>query len=93
MSEWSIFAFVVIASVWIVWARLDRLGRQLEAVLVRILLELVRDEERRMEIVHERMEERKEEANEDRKFWTFWGIVGVLALGGAFITKQIFGVL
>ena len=93
MSEWSIFAFVVIASVWIVWARLDRLGRQLEAVLVQILLELVRDEERKMEIVQERIEERKEEANEDRKFWTFWGIVGVLALGGAFITKQIFGVL
>jgi hypothetical protein len=70
----------VLAMAAIVLARLDRLGRQVEAVSIHIRADISRTAEEREEILSEWKEAQKESAKDARQFWIFWGIVGVAAL-------------
>jgi hypothetical protein len=87
MSEWSIYV-LVFGSVALVMMRLDRLGKQLEAVSSEIREELATDADRKGEILREWKESQKEAAKEQRQFWIFWGIVVALALSWHFITRS-----
>jgi hypothetical protein len=78
-NDWSGYIFVF-AMAAIVMARLDRLGRQIEAVSADIRADVARTEEEREEILSEWKEAQKGAAEDARQFWIFWGIVGVAAL-------------
>jgi hypothetical protein len=78
-NDWSGYIFVL-AMAAIVLARLDRLGRQVEAVSIHIRADISRTAEEREEILSEWKEAQKESAKDARQFWIFWGIVGVAAL-------------
>jgi hypothetical protein len=78
-NDWSVYIFVF-AMAAIVLARLDRLGKQLEAVSTSIRADVARTKEDRQEILDDWKQSRKEAAKDARQFWIFWGIVGVAAL-------------
>jgi hypothetical protein len=61
------------------WWRLDRIGKQLEAVRDHLLLELG-NEETKSEVLQDREWEKKERKRDARQFWIFWTIFGVAAL-------------
>lgn len=58
-----------------IMARLDRLGKQMEAVSA-----LIRSDLARTEIIGEWKGNKAQAAKDARQFWTFWGIVGAAAL-------------
>jgi type VI protein secretion system component VasK len=60
--------------------RLDRLGKQLEAVSAMIRADLARTEEERSEVLQEWKETKKQAAKDERQFWLFWFVV-IAALG------------
>ena len=62
-------------------ARLDRLGKQLEAVSTLIRSEVARTPEERDDVTREWRENKKQEAKAARQFWVFWSIVGAGVLG------------
>jgi hypothetical protein len=62
-----------------IMARLDRLGKQLEAVSAIIRSDLARTEEERDDILREWKDSKQEAAKDARQFWTFWGVVGAVA--------------
>jgi len=64
-----------------IMARLDRLGKQLEAVSAIIRSDLARSEEERDDVWRAWKENQQKAAKDARQFWTFWGIVGAAALG------------
>lgn len=78
-NDWAVYIFVFVIA-GIVLARLDRLGKQLEAVCVSIRADLARTEDERDEIIGEWKQSKSEAAKEARQFWIFWGVVGVAAL-------------
>ena len=79
INNWEVFILVA-GVLLIVMVRLDRLGKQLEAVCHYIIYELTPDNDRKRELMDLRRETLKEEAKEKRQFWLFWGIIGALAL-------------
>jgi hypothetical protein len=86
-NDWGVYIFVFIMAA-IVMARLDRLGRQLEAVSADIRADVARTEDERMEILNEWKEAQKQAAKDNRQFWIFWGIVGAVAVIWAMITHR-----
>lgn len=75
-DNWGIYAVVFMAVV-VVMVRLDRLGKQLEAVHSSILVELAQTEDQKTELLNEWKHNKKQAAKEARQFWIFWGAVGV----------------
>ena len=62
------------ATVLILW-RLDRLGRQLEAVCGNIKINLATTQERSDFFLNEWKENRHQDNKDQRQFFIFWGIV------------------
>jgi hypothetical protein len=79
-DHWIIFIIVGVMGTMIM-ARLDRLGKQVEAVSAIIRSDLARTEGERDNILREWKENQQQAANDARQFWTFWSIVGATALG------------
>jgi hypothetical protein len=61
-------------------SRLDRLGKQMEAVFYRLAMEIARTEDRRDELRDEWRDIQKQATKEGRQFWWFWGIIGAVTL-------------
>jgi cell division protein FtsB len=82
-ADWNwAFLLAVAALVWLGY-RLDRLGKQLEAVCAVLqveMAELVGNENRAKEILREREEDRAEAKKANRQFWITWGVIGAVAL-------------
>jgi hypothetical protein len=85
-NDWTIY--VVVGSVVLLMLRLDRLGKQLEAVCANIKSELAPSEDRRREILSEWKAEKDEAAKEMRWQWIWGGIIGALLLGWYIITRN-----
>ena len=77
-QDWTPYVVVMLLAGLIVW-RLDRLGKQIEAVRDHLLVELG-NEETRTEVLQDREWEKKERRKERRQFWVFWGVVGLAAI-------------
>jgi hypothetical protein len=71
-NDWSGYIFVF-AMAAIVMVRLDRLGRQIEAVSADIRADVARTEEEREEILGEWKQAQKDAAKDARQFWIFLG--------------------
>lgn len=67
---------------FLVMQRLDRLGRQVEAVRDTLQMEVARTPERRAELSTEWKENRELEAKDKRQFWWTWSIIGVVVILG-----------
>jgi hypothetical protein len=78
-NDWSVYIFVFVMAA-ILMARLDRLGKQLEAVHASIRMDVARTEDERDEIMSEWKQTTKDATKEARQFWIFWGVVGAAAL-------------
>jgi len=78
-NDWAIYIFVFVMAA-IVMVRLDRLGRQLEAVCASIRADVARTEDDREEILSEWKQATKDAAKEARQFWIVWGIIGAAVL-------------
>jgi hypothetical protein len=78
-NDWSVYIFVFVIA-GIVLLRLDRLGKQIEAVCVTIRIDVARTEDERDEILSEWKQSKKDAAKEAWQFWIFWGVVGAAAL-------------
>jgi Sec-independent protein translocase protein TatA len=72
-ADWVIVVIVAVGA--IVMRRLDRIGRQLEAVCVSIRRDVAKTESERDEIMQEWLENKKQAAKEERQAWIFWGVV------------------
>jgi hypothetical protein len=79
-EHWAIIIIVWVMTTYIL-ARLDRLGKQVEAVSAMIRSDIARTQEERDVIMREWKENQQQTAKEVRQFWIFWGIVGAVALG------------
>lgn len=79
-GDWGVYGFVLVMTA-IVMLRLERLGKQIEAVSSRIRIDGARTEEERAEIMAEWKENQDTERKERRLFWVFWGIMLALAAG------------
>jgi hypothetical protein len=77
----TVILVILFVNSWIIVARLDRLGRQLEAVCADIKQELAQDPSRKKEIIRDWTESKEQQTKEARRFWIFWAIVGAIALG------------
>jgi hypothetical protein len=76
-------AVVAFALSWLA-ARLDRLGKQLEAVSASIREEMANlqgNEERASEILKEWKEDRDWQKKNAPRYWLMWAIIGVAAFG------------
>jgi hypothetical protein len=71
---------IIIGVASMLMLRLDRLGKQLEAVSAMIRADLARTEEERSEVLQEWKETKKQAAKDERQFWLFWFVV-IAALG------------
>jgi len=85
-NDWIVYGLG--ASVFLLMWRLDRLGKQLEAVCANIKSELVPSEDRRREILSEWKAEKDEAAKETRWQWIWGGIIGALLLGWYAFTRN-----
>ena len=73
-ERWMIFvSFSVLAAM--IMARLDRLGKQLEAV-TRSSGPIWRAPEEHDEVLREWKDNKQQAAKDVRQFWAFWGIIG-----------------
>jgi hypothetical protein len=82
MSKTETLLLVAGLVFWFAW-RLERLGKQLEAVshLLQLeMAELTGNEERANELREEWREDRAEAKKENRKLWITWGVIGAAAL-------------
>lgn len=77
MSEREWVVVVLLLAGLIMW-RLDRLGKQIQAVRDHLLIELG-NEETRTEVLKDREWEEKDRKKERRQFLMFWGVVGLAA--------------
>jgi hypothetical protein len=68
--------------------RLDRLGKQLEAVCANIKSELAPNEDRRREILSEWKQVKDDAAKERRHQWIGAGVVGALLIGWYIVTRN-----
>ncbi len=73
MENWTLGIIIGIAAM--LMHRLDRLGKQLEAVNAMIRADVARTGEERKEILHEWRENKKQAAKDERQFWVFWFVV------------------
>jgi hypothetical protein len=80
MSDLSWIVVAVFVAAGVIMHRLDRIGRQLEAVCTMIRADLPRNEGERDEILQEWRDNRKQEAKDSRNAWIFWGVIGAAAL-------------
>jgi hypothetical protein len=90
-KQWTIYLLIAIAGgVVLVMARLDRLGKQLEAVLASIRYDLELDPDRKKEIMREWKESEKQQAKDARVFWISWAVIGsAVALGWALFSAKL----
>jgi type VI protein secretion system component VasK len=73
MENWTLG--IIIGMGAMLMHRLDRLGKQLEAVNAMIRADVARTEEERDEILQEWRENKKQAAKDERQFWVFWFVV------------------
>ena len=85
-TDWTIY--VVIGAAFMILWRLDRLGKQLEAICANIKEELTPDEDRKHEILSEWMESKKQQTKDNLQFWIFWGIVGATIIAWNIISRN-----
>jgi hypothetical protein len=85
-NDWIVYGLG--ASVFLLMWRLDRLGKQLEAVCAIIRIDLAPSEARRGKFLTERKQAREDAAKEQRQQWIGAGIVGALLLGWYIITRN-----
>ncbi|SHK85709.1 hypothetical protein SAMN05444159_4372 [Bradyrhizobium lablabi] len=78
-NDWFVYVYMFGITA-IVLMRLDRLGKQIEAVCAEIRADVARTEEDRQEILDDWKQSRKDAAKDARQFWIFWGVIGVAAL-------------
>ncbi len=81
MSEFDIL--LVIAFGYVLW-RLDRIGRQIEAVSADIkveVAELLGNEERASETLREWKENKQQATKDTRQMLIFWGVIAALYIG------------
>ena len=71
-NDWAVYIFVFVIAA-IVLARLDRLGKQLEAVCAEIRADVARTEDDRTEILTEWKQAQKDAAKDTKQFWILWG--------------------
>jgi hypothetical protein len=71
-------AIVILGLVFVTW-RLDRLGKQLEAVCTNIKVELTPDDDRKRELIKEWKENTGRQSKDARQSFIFWALV----IGGA----------
>jgi hypothetical protein len=83
-EDWTIITIMVAGA--LIMVRLDRLGKQLEAVSTLIRSDVARTPEEREDVMRERRENKQQEAKAARQFWVFWSIVGAAVLGWYFFT-------
>lgn len=83
--SWTLFALVAVP-VFIVMMRLDRLGKQVEAVCHLIQLEIAENNpDRKHQLLTDRRQEHEQTKKDARQFWMFWGgLVGFVLTGGVF---------
>jgi hypothetical protein len=86
-TGWDVYILVFIMAV-VVMARLDRLGKQIEAVHVSIKADLARTDDDRQEIIDNWKENRTQEAKDQRMFWLFWGFVAAAVAFGFYFVKH-----
>jgi hypothetical protein len=79
LPEWAPYLAIYIA-VAVVLGRLDRLGRQLEAVSSVIRSDLATTAERKAELLSNWRDGQQEATKEARQSWVFWGVMGGVAL-------------
>jgi len=72
-QDWAPYIIIFGVATLVLW-RLDRLGKQLEAVRDHLLVELG-NEETASETLRSREWEKRERKKERRQFWIFWGVV------------------
>lgn len=77
-QDWTPYVLIFLVAALILW-RLDRLGKQLEAVRDLLLLELG-NEETKSEILQQRAWDKEERKKSARQFWIFWGVVCAAAV-------------
>jgi TRAP-type C4-dicarboxylate transport system permease small subunit len=77
-NDWTLYVLLFVFAA-IILQRLERLGKQIEAVHDSILLEIT-DEQGRAELLRERQWTKKQAAKEARQFWIFWSVVAAAAL-------------
>jgi hypothetical protein len=85
-NEWTIY--VLLGCVIVLMFRLDRLGRQVEAVCFDIKYELSPSEDRREEMLSERKSMKAEAAKEKRQQLIGGGIVLALLVGWFIFTRH-----
>jgi len=78
MSGHDLMPYVLIGLVFIIW-RLDRIGKQLQAVRDHLLIDLG-NEEVRAETLRDREWEKKQRRKDSLQSWAFWGIVGLAVI-------------
>ena len=78
-NDWIVYGLG--ASVFLLMWRLERLGKQLEAVCADIKMELAPSQDRRDEFLAEWKRDRDDAAKERRQQWIGAGIIGALLLG------------
>lgn len=88
MSNYWWFYFLSFG-VGIVVHRLNRLGKQLEAVGAQIRADLAQTDDERREIIVQWQETQKQVAKDARNFWIFWGGIGAAALIWSGLTHKI----
>ena len=84
-EHWTLY-IIIFAATALLMARLDRLGKQLEAVSTLIRSDVARTKEQCDEIHREWKENQQQATKDARQFWTFWGIVGAAAAGWFVLT-------
>jgi len=80
-DEMALIIFIFLAVMW----RLDRLGKQLEAVCTNIKVELTPDHERKRELTNEWKESTGWQNKDARQSFIFWGVVIAGLIAGWFI--------
>jgi hypothetical protein len=81
-QDWVIFLLVF----YFIW-RLDRLGKQIEAVRDNLLIELG-NEETRTEVLQDHEWEKKERSKERRHFWIFSGVIVLAPIVWYAVSRQ-----
>jgi hypothetical protein len=79
--------WMIIAGFLFLVFRLERLGKQLEAVSVQIREELVPDRERAEEIIREWKEDQKQARKETRQTFIVWGVIAAAFLAWKFLAQ------
>ena len=81
--------WVVLFAILLVLLRLDRLGKQLEAMCANIRAELAPTEDRGRELVTEWRDIQRQQAKDRWQFFVYWGIVVVAVIAWKFISRTL----